>query len=255
MNDFNKKWLTITAGVALSGALLVLITNQFKADKQNDVWLDKNTGQTSDLVVTDPEKGDSAEENDSGLLIPSISGTGTTTGTTTGSTTPPIVLTDGNGNKLETHPDSNVTIPEAGTMDGNDTGTSQTIQPDVKPKPNYTESQLKDPTKTPDGGKVTVTEDGKIEPEVVPEPEPTPAPTPTPEPKPETTTPSPETTAPSTSGTTSGGGTSTDNSNKTQSDANGAYVPGFGYIPYNDKPNVGHQATGMYENGNKVGSM
>ncbi len=251
MNEFNKKWLTITAGVALSGALLMLITNQFATEKQDDVWLDKNTQQGTELTVTNPEQGESQEENGSNLSIPSISGG--ETGNSTSTTAPAITLTDGNGNVLESHPDSNVKIPEAGTMNGDDKGTSQTIQPDVATKPTYSQSQLTDPTQTPDGGKVTVTEDGEITPEIVPEPTPTPVPTPEPE---------PPTTSTDTSSTTSSGTTSqsvapnpdaTPESNTGSTDGM-AYVPGFGWVPQTGPSEV-IQATDMYENGNKVGNM
>ncbi len=255
MKDANKKWLTIAAGLTLSGALLMMITSQFDPAKQTDGAIGSEGSEGNQLVVTNPEDNkdpDNQTDSDTGLKIPSISGGDSSENTTS----PPILLTDADGNILETHPDPSITIPLPDSMNGTDTGTSQTIQPNVKPKPNYTESQLKDPTKTPDGGKVTVTEDGKIEPEEVPEP--TPAPTPTPEPTP---IPPIEATKPSGSGTntttpsTSTPSTGSTNSNKTQSDANGAYVPGFGYVPYNNTPNVGTQATDMYENGNKVGNM
>lgn len=240
MNEFNKKWLTITAGVALSGALLVLITNQFKTEQKNDVWLDKNTQQGTELTVTNPEQGENQEENGTNLNIPSISGGETSTSTTT--TPPAITLTDGNGNVLENHPDSNVNIPEAGTMNGDDKGTSQTIQPDVASKPTYSQNQLTDPTQTPDGGKVTVTEEGEITPEIVPEP--------TPEPEPPTTSPS---TPDSTSQSIAPNPDANPDSN-TGSTEGMAYVPGFGWVPEAGPTEV-IQATDMYQNGNKVGNM
>ncbi len=49
-----------------------------------------------------------------------------------------------------------VNIPEVDTMNGIDYGTSQTLQPDVEPRPTYTEAQLTDPTQTPDSSSVEV---------------------------------------------------------------------------------------------------
>ncbi|MFI3254548.1 MAG: DUF6550 family protein [Eubacteriales bacterium] len=253
MNDVNKKWLTIAAGLTLSGALLVMITNQFNPAKQTDGKLGTEDDASNQLVVTNPEGSDILTENESNLNIPSISGTDSSTNTSTSS--PAILFTDADGNILETHPDPNVTVPLPDTLNGTDKGTSQTIQPDVVAKPSYTESQLQDPTQTPDGGKVTVTETGEIVPEEIPEPEP-PSVSTNSSSTTVTTTPStstPSTSTPSTSTSTSS--PSADTSTKTESDADGAYVPGFGYVPYNNTPNVGTQATDMYENGNKVGIM
>lgn len=255
MNDVNKKWLTIAAGLTLSGALLVMITNQFNPEKQTDGKLGIENDQSNQLVVTNPDGSDILTENESNLNIPSISGTDSSTNTNTGS--PAILFTDADGNILETHPDPNVTVPLPDTMNGTDKGTSQTIQADAVTKPTYTESQLQDPTQTPDGGKVTVTESGEIVPEEIPEPEPpsvsTNSSSTTVTTTPSTSTPSTSTSTPSTSTSTTS--PSTDTSTKTESDAGGAYVPGFGYVPYNNTPNVGTQATDMYENGNKVGIM
>lgn len=47
-------------------------------------------------------------------------------------------------------------IPEPDSMNGIDYGTSQSIQPEVDPRPTYTEEQLTDPTQKPDGTPVEV---------------------------------------------------------------------------------------------------
>ncbi len=256
MNDFNKKWLTITGGLAISGGLLVLIMNQFQAEKQDDVWLDVNSQQNTELSVSNPEGFEDDEETGSNLIVPSIS-VGETAETTT---IPPIILTDTSGNTLDSHPDPNVIIPEAGTMNGDDKGTSQTIQPDVSSKPTYSQSQMTDPTQTPDGGNVIVTESGEIlaekEEEIPPEPVIT-SPTVTePEINSTQTTTNPTTSTPATSTPTTSTGTTTTPPAPTDQQVSDTqvYFPGFGWIE-SSGPNVGVQLTDMYENGNKVGNM
>ncbi len=71
----------------------------------------------------------------------------------TGEVLPTVSLTETTSeNSITTEDVSEFTIniPEAGTMNGIDYGTIQTIQPDVT-KPSYTEEQLTDPTQKPDG--------------------------------------------------------------------------------------------------------
>ncbi len=228
MTDFSKKWLTIAGGIALSGALILLISNQLTSDSPEDPEALNTTTTSPDLVVTMPEINKTEGENT--VIVPAISGN--STGSNNGSNNQET-------QDVESSPDPNITIPEAGTMNGDDKGTSQTIQPDVATKPTYSQSQLTDPTQTPDGGKVTVTEEGDIVPEEIPTP---------PEP-------TPETVIPSTSDTTSSSTTATPPAPTEEKTSDTAvYFPGFGWIE-SSGPNVGQQLPDMYENGNKVGNM
>ncbi len=258
MNEFNKKWTTITGGLLLSGGLLFLICGIFISPTQEDVKLETAQGDKGDIVATTPQ----SEVN-----------LGETVGT---STSQGIILTDANGNVLEGHPDPNITIPLPGTMNGDDQGTQQSIQPDVPEKPTYTEEQLTDPTQTPSGGKVTVSSSGEIVaekapttsssqttttesppeivilPESVTENQEAPS-TETPsETEKQDSTSSTVTTPPSTS--TSGTNSNTSSDSTSGGNEGMAYVPGFGWVPQTGPTEV-IQATDMYENGNKVGSM
>ncbi len=216
MTDFTKKWLTIAAGVALSGGLVLMIYNQTIAPKVSDSLIDKEVGESNQLVVTTPEGetgGNSSEKEEVSLTIPPIT-------------------SESGGNvteEPEIHPDPNISIPEAGTMNGNDQGTEQTIQPDVPQKPTYSEEQLADPTQTPSGGAVTQTETGSI-------PVETPDSTTTTQPEPES---EPEPIPPSTN---------------QEGEGEGKYVDGFGWVPYSG-PNEAIFAYDMYESGIKVGTM
>lgn len=215
------------------------------------MWLDQNTQPNTELSVSTPEGTEEEKETVSNLTVPSISGAELPETTST----PPIILTDYSGNTLDSHPDPNVIIPEAGTMNGDDKGTSQTIQPDVSSKPTYSQSQMTDPTQTPDGGNVIVTESGEVLPEkeeeIPPEPVITSPNLTEPEINSTETTTNPTTSTPATStGTTTTSPAPTDE----QVSDTQVYFPGFGWIE-SSGPNVGVQLTDMYENGVKVGNM
>lgn len=220
MNDFSKKWTTIVGGLALSAVLVGMIFGQHDTDPQEDITQNGTANTPSDLVVTWPEGNPNPEG--SNLQIPSIGG----------ENTPEVSETPSGNQETITHPDETVKVPAKDSMNGNDQGTEQTIQPDVPAKPTYTEEQLSDPTQTPSGGAVTQTENGSV-------------PVETPEPSPPTVTVQPETTpAPEV----------IPDSQITGQEGEGKYVEGFGWVPYGGE-NVAIQATDMYQNGNKVGIM
>lgn len=124
MKNSTKKWLTVAGCLAICVVLVIMIVGSFSKDKVTDDPLPPSNSQQSDVVV-DPDS----------------------------STPPPAESGD------DQEPEDDVTVnpepPDASTNtnDGNGadfTGTEQTIQGDPV-KPGYTEEELKDPAKTPDG--------------------------------------------------------------------------------------------------------
>lgn len=138
-----------------------------------------------------------------------------------------------------------INIPDAGTMNGIDYGTSQTIQPDVT-KPTYTQEQLTDPSQKPDG---------------------------TPVDSPTLTQTYDQTATPTTvqaddvywqiqNGTYEFNGDEiiyTDRSiiyiTFPPENQEPVYVPGFGWVEPSNEPNIRVQLLDMYESGVKVGTM
>ncbi len=144
MKNNTKKWLTVAGCLAVCVVLVIVIASSFSKDKVTDDPLPPSSSQQGDVVV-DPDS----------------------------STPPPAESGD------DQKPGDNVTVnpetPDASTNtdDGNGadfTGTEQTIQPDPV-KPEYTEEDLKDPTKTPDGTPVDGTPEPQDHNNVTPPPE------------------------------------------------------------------------------------
>jgi len=118
MNGKMKKWLVVTGCLVLCTVLVVLIGQQFKAQKPVDDPLPSQSSEVSDVTV-DPSEPDSTEKEKEVIVTP---------------------------------PDT--TQPTSTDNGAISSGTEQTIQSDVS-KSEYTEDQLKDPTQQPNGEKVT----------------------------------------------------------------------------------------------------
>lgn len=117
MNDKTKKRLIVAGGILISVVLIFMIGIRLQPNPVKDASVTAPTNGT-DKVVVDGSKTESTEKKE--VTVPAIT------------TTPQ---------------------PKAETG-GDDTGTEQTIQPDIPEKPTYTEEQLKDPTQKPSGEKV-----------------------------------------------------------------------------------------------------
>lgn len=115
MNDKTKKWLVVAGGLAVSAVLLVLIAGAFKAPAVKDVDIPQSSSEVQDIVVDTPN----ITEKENGITVPAID-----------------------------------TPEETKSSNGVDTGTEQTIQPDVEEKPTYTEEELTNPNQKPNGEKV-----------------------------------------------------------------------------------------------------
>lgn len=195
MKNNTKKWLTVAGCLVVCVVLVIVIASSFSKDKVTDDPLPPSSSQQNDVVV-DPdsstlppaESGDDQEPEDDVTVNPET-------------------------------PDANTNADEGNGVDF--TGTEQTIQPDPA-KPEYTEDELKDPTKTPDGTSV----------EGTPEPQ-------------DHDTYEPPKDIPVSSGEPQGGDTNA---------AGQTYLPGFGWIENSGENQVIH-ADDMYENGNKIGIM
>ena len=144
MKNNTKKWLTVAGCLAVCVVLVIVIASSFSKDKVTDDPLPPSSSQQSEVVV-DP---------DSSTLPPTESGDDQEP-----------------GEDVTVHPET----PDASTNtdEGNGadfTGTEQIIQPDPV-KPEYTEEDLKDPTKTPDGTPVDGTPEPQDHNNVTPPPE------------------------------------------------------------------------------------
>lgn len=118
MNAKTKKWLAVTGCLALCAVLVVLIGQRFQTPKPVDTPPSPQNSEVSNVTV-DPKVPDTTEkEKEVTVTLPD--------------TTQPTNI-------------------DSGAVSN---GTEQTIQGDAT-KPEYTEEQLKDPTKKPDGEKVT----------------------------------------------------------------------------------------------------
>ena len=144
MTENTKKWLTVAGCLVVCAILVAVIASSFSKDKVTDDLLPPSSSQQGDVVV-DPDS----------------------------STPPPAESGDAQ------KPGDNVTVnpetPDASTNtdDGNGadfTGTEQTIQPDPV-KPEYSEDELKDPTKPPDGTPVEGTPEPQAHNNETPPPE------------------------------------------------------------------------------------
>ena len=144
MTENTKKWLTVAGCLVVCAILVAVIASSFSKDKVTDDPLPPSSSQQGDVVV-DPDS----------------------------STPPPAEFDDSQepGDdvtvNLET-PDANTNTGEGNGADF--TGTEQTIQGDPV-KPEYTEEELKDPTKTPDGTPVEGSPEPQDHNNVTPPPE------------------------------------------------------------------------------------
>lgn len=116
MNNKTKKWLTVAGCLVVCAILVGLISSQLKTEPITDEPLPSQSSQSSDVTVNAPD----TEREKEPVVIP------------------PEIPTE----KPST---------DNGAVSS---GTDQTIQSDPV-KPEYTEEQLKDDTKTPDGKPVT----------------------------------------------------------------------------------------------------
>lgn len=144
MKNNTKKWLTVAGCLAICAVLVIVIVSSFSKDKVTDDPLPSSSSQQGDVVVdpdssTPPpsESGDAQEPEDDVTVNPET-------------------------------PDANTNAGEGNGADF--TGTEQTIQGDPV-KPEYTEEELKDPTKTPDGTPVEETPEPQDHNNVTPPPE------------------------------------------------------------------------------------
>jgi hypothetical protein len=123
MENNRKKWIAVAGCLALCAVLVVLIGQQFKAEKPVDTPLSSQSSEMGDVTVDSKEPNSEEKE----VIV-----------------TPP-----------------DTTQSESTDNGAVSSGTEQTIQGDVN-KPEYTEEQLKDPTQKPNGEKVTE-EDKSVE--------------------------------------------------------------------------------------------
>lgn len=117
MNDKTKKRLIVAGGILISAVLIFMIGTKLQPNQVKDAAVEAPTTGI-DKVIVDDSKSESAGKKE--VTVPAIA----------------------------TEP---MTKAETG---GDDTGTEQTIQPNIPEKPTYTEEQLKDPTQKPNGEKV-----------------------------------------------------------------------------------------------------
>ena len=136
MKNNRKKWIAVAGYLALCAVLVVLIGQQFKAEKPVDTPLSSQSSEVGDVTV-DPKEPSNTEEEKEVIVTP---------------------------------PDT--TQSESTDNGAVSSGTEQTIQGDVN-KPEYTEEQLKDPTQKPNGEKITE-EDKPVEHDKVEVPKDTP---------------------------------------------------------------------------------
>ncbi len=108
-----KKWLIIIGALIVCALLVALITQQFKGDVVEDEPLPTITEEATDVVVDITVPTEQKEE---------------------------ITITVPDTSEDTNQPDGAV-----------DTGTEQTIQPDIPEKPTYTEEELSNPDQTPNG--------------------------------------------------------------------------------------------------------
>ena len=118
INDKTKKWLAVTGCLALCAVLVVLIGQQFITPKPGDNPLPPQSSEVSNVTIN-PNASDNTENEKEVVVTPP-------------DTTQPVNTDNG----------------------AVSSGTEQTIQSDVT-KPEYTEGQLTDPAKKPNGEKVT----------------------------------------------------------------------------------------------------
>lgn len=115
MNDKTKKWLVVAGVLAVSAVLIAMISGQFRTAPINDVEIPPQNSDGQNVAVETPN----IIEEENGITVPDIEVPG---------------------------PSEN--------PNGDDTGTDQTIQPNVPEKPTYTEEELTNSNQKPNGEKV-----------------------------------------------------------------------------------------------------
>ena len=144
MTENTKKWLTVAGCLVVCAILVAVIASSFSKDKVTDDLHPPSSSQQGDVVV-DPDS----------------------------STQPPAEFDDSQepGDDVTVNPETPDANTNTGEGNGADfTGTEQTIQGDPV-KPEYTEEELKDPTKTPDGTPVEGSPEPQDHNNVTPPPE------------------------------------------------------------------------------------
>lgn len=189
INDKAKKRLIIVGGILLCAVLVILISTSLQKEPVTDTAVPETSVITGEVVVDDSRPTESTE-----LMEPA--------------------------EKEE------VTVPAIEVIDSpvvaaaDDSGTEQTIQADIPEKPTYTEEQLMDPTRKPNGEKIDPPKDNFAETSQTPK-------------------------EPSKSTEPQGGDTKDGQ----------IYLPGFGWVKDEGGGGEGITAEDMYENGNKIGEM
>ncbi|WP_097015334.1 DUF6550 family protein [Anaerocolumna aminovalerica] len=201
--DKTKKRLTIAGLGMVCVALIIAISSQFKTEKPKDEVIQPPQTVSGDITPgTDIQPTSSEPTKEPEVSV--------------------IVIDPTKPSEVSVSPVDPTKSPEkkAGTDTGDSSGTEQKIQEEVK-KPTEPPKEVKtDPTKKPDGEKVTSVT--PVEHDKVKKPE--------------------NNTSPSTP--------------KSGDKKDGKiYVPGFGWIEDNGGGGSGTTAMDMYENGNKIGSM
>ena len=146
MSDKAKRGFIVTAGILVCIVLVFMIGARMQSDPAEEVPVQETGNQTEEVLIDD------------NVVVPAVENESAET------------------EEVVVEPiDIDVSAEEEGTAD--DTGTEQTIQPDIPEKPTYTEEQLSDSTQTPDGVPVDPPQDDETgTEEVVQTPVETPAP-------------------------------------------------------------------------------
>lgn len=203
LTDKTKKRLTIAGLGVVCVVLIIAISSQFKTEKPKDEAIQPSQTVSGDIIPgTDIQPTSSEPTKEPEVSVPAID-----------PTKPP---------EVSAPPIDPTKPPEkrVGADTGDSSGTEQKIQEEVK-KPTEPPKEVKtDPTKKPDGEKVTSVT--PVEHDKVTKPK-NDAPASTPK--------------------------AGDKNEKGQ-----MWVPGFGWVD-NSGENVGITAEDMYENGNKIGNM
>lgn len=128
MSDKAKRGFIVTAGILVCIVLVFMISARMKKNPVEAVPILETNNQTEEVSIDDT------------IVIPAVENE---TAEIEEVVVKPI--------------DIDVSTEDIGTAD--DTGTEQTIQPDIPEKPTYTEEQLTDSTQTPDGVPVDLPQD------------------------------------------------------------------------------------------------
>lgn len=120
MSDKAKRGFIVTVGILVCIVLVFMIGARMQSDLAEVIPVQETNNQTEEVSIDDD------------IVVPAVKNE---TAETEEVVVEPI--------------DIDVSTEEIGTAD--DTGTEQTIQPDIPEKPTYTEEQLTDSAQTPDG--------------------------------------------------------------------------------------------------------